>query len=554
MGLIPYRNVGSRGINFDLRANQLAPEEWTDARNVRFDNNRVIKDNAFRYVGETTPGLAPAVTPHFISLFRNPTEAFWLFAGLAAVYGFADTNDPAAPTDLTRVSGAYTTAVRDRWQSCMFNGVGILNNGRDAPQVWSPIALATPLIDLTNWPASYTARVIRPYLNFLVALDVTKSSGTRYPILVKWSHSADPGTIPTSWDETDPTNDAGEQILADGPYTLIDAEPLGGSLLLYTEQTTWAMTFIGGVYKFSFQKVFAQLGLMAQGCAVAFGNKHFVVTRDDVVVHDGHNFESVADKRVRKYLYDTIPAVAVDRTSNPVIDADAKLNVFVTPQYTRSEMWLSFPISGESIIRQALVWNWKFNTWTYREIPACYFAHSELPVPSSAGDTWDEDTSTTWDGESTLIWDDPSFVRFREKFYLARAEPTAAILEYNREVFTDQDEEAYRSYVERRGLIPIGLNRDGSLAESRSGIKFIKGLWLTINGSPGITIEVYIAAYDVPDAEPTFSGPYNYVVGTTDYIETYQTGRFFALRIEETDVNYWELIEYQLDIIPISER
>ena len=84
MTLIPYRNIGERGVNFDLRASQLSPAEWSDARNVRFDNERIIKANHFGYVPAV--GQFP-ITPYFLQQFRSPTDMYWAVMGLTKGYG-----------------------------------------------------------------------------------------------------------------------------------------------------------------------------------------------------------------------------------------------------------------------------------------------------------------------------------------------------------------------------------------------------------------------------------------------------------------------------------
>ena len=550
--LIPFRDVGSGGLNFDMRSNQLPVNQWSDARNVRFDNNRVIKANNFKLINDSNGVLVVPTEPYFIQQYRNPSEAFWILAGLADVWAVDDDESAAAITKITRAASQYTTISSDRWNGGMFNGVGVLNNGRDVPQVWSPVNLATLLQDLPNWPASYKAKVIRPYLNFLVAFDITKASGTEYPIMVKWSDAADPGTVPVTWDETDPTHLAGEQVLADGPFSIIDAVPYAGALYIMTEQTTWAMTFIGGQYVFSFQRIFGQAGTIAQGCAAPIKDKLFVVTRDDIILHDGHTLQSIADKRVRKFFFDQASIVTVDRSHNPVVEPNSIPGMFVVPHVARSEMWICYPVSGESTMAQALVWNWKYDTWTFMDLPRCHFAASELPAPESTGDTWDEDSVTTWDGETTQVWDDPSFLRYKEKFRAAMVSPAFNVAEYDRDRFTDVTGAAYRSYAERRGLAPIGLMYDQSVMNDKSAMKQIKGLWLTINGQTGAVLQVYIGGYDHPDDSPTEQGPFAYTIGTTDYLDVYMVNRFFSIRVEETTSNYWELTEYQLDIMKVS--
>jgi hypothetical protein len=265
---------------------------------------------------------------------------------LAKAYAFLGTTH----ADITNAGGDYTGDETDHWNGGVFHGIPVINNGVDNPQMWNLPGLGTALVDITAWPASTSAKVVRPFRNFLVALDVTKA-GVRYSRMVKWSHRADPDAMPDSWDETDATKDTGEQSLEEGEEELVDCATLGNSNYIYTEVAAWEQALIGGPSIFAFRKKFPSVGMLTQGCAGKFQRRHFVVTANDIVVHDGSQVQSVADGIVRKWFFANLSSSNFRQTR-------------VIPQHSNSEMWICFPSTGASAIDTALVWNWVFNSWT----------------------------------------------------------------------------------------------------------------------------------------------------------------------------------------------
>lgn len=216
MAFIPINLDGQMGLIRDIPGHLLRPNTWTDAQNVRMDN-RV----AGAMLGHIERYATPTIAPYKVFFIPGESNLFWVLVGLTDVI----VHDASSYTEITRVSGDYTGGESDRWNGGVLSGILILNNGVDDPQYWATAAAGTKLADLPNWPANTKAKVVRPFLNFLIALDVTES-GTRQPYLVKWSHGADAGAVPTSWDDADASLDAGEFDLGQTKDFLVDCLPL----------------------------------------------------------------------------------------------------------------------------------------------------------------------------------------------------------------------------------------------------------------------------------------------------------------------------------------
>src|SRR5262245_61859086 len=193
MSVIEIAVLRTIGLIRDQEGNYLPPEAWTYARNMR-----AVADGIERIGGQTQVFGTPGVAPHFAIPISTTSQTYWLYTSLTKGYVY----DGTTHTDITRVSGDYTAGNTRDWNGTLLGGVPILNNGSDTPQQWATLSPATKLTPLSNWPASTTAKVIRAFGPTLIALNLVES-GTSFPHLVRWSHPADPGTVPSSWDYTD---------------------------------------------------------------------------------------------------------------------------------------------------------------------------------------------------------------------------------------------------------------------------------------------------------------------------------------------------------------
>ena len=77
--------------------------------------------------------------------------------------------------------------------------------------------------------------------------------------------------------------------------------------------------------------------------------EHFVVSDGDIVLFDGQNIESIADKRVKDTIFNDIDSDNFDRT-------------YVVRDDKHHEIWVCYPSSGQSYSDKAAIWNWNDKT------------------------------------------------------------------------------------------------------------------------------------------------------------------------------------------------
>lgn len=510
MPVIKINDCGG-GVNVDLMPEELPENVWSNCQNMRF---RVGFAERFRGIGNIFS--TPSITPYYITAYGTQANRYWVHAGTQKVF----VDDGTTRTEITPAS-PFTGTLDDRWTGGTLNGVLVMNNGVDQPTYWGG-NVANDLATLTGWNANWRCKSMRPFKNYLVALNVTKS-GTAYPSMVKWSHVADPGAIPTSWDETDPTKDAGETDLAETPDRIVDACQLGDMLVIYKERSQYAMTLLGAPYIFRFQRLPGDSGILARGCVVNTPKGHVVLTSNDVVLFDGQQTQSIADSRVRDFLFTRLNKTTPERA-------------FVAMNPPTSEVLVCIPDFTSETCNIAAVWNWNTNTWGFRDLPSVTYGDAGQINTDAAFFSWESDTGT-WESDTTT-WSQTNYSPNEYRLIFAR---TTAISAYD--VDLQDAGVSVSSMVEKRAM---------TFGDPYS-TKMIRAVYPRIDAPAGTTVQVYVgAAMDAGDT-PTYSDPSPFVVGSQIKADAFSTiGRFMSIKFTCTDDAVWRIRSYDLDLVKMG--
>lgn len=515
--IIPVTDLGKFGLAPDVPYSELALNAWTDARNVRFREGGVEK-----FSGQAEVYSGVLYPPYFL----KKVSSIWVYAGLAKV----GATDGSSHANITRtVGGDYSATAIAGWTGAEIEGILVLNNGVDDPQYWSP-SLANDLAVLTAWPANTKCAAMRELKGYLVALDVTKTT-TRYKDMVKWSHKAAANALPSSWDETDETVDAGEWTLPDGGECL-DLIPLGDVGIIYKNFHTWRMSYVGGIRVFDFQRLFTSFGAVNKRCAIPFlKGQHVVFTGDDLVVHDTVNVRSVLDGKAKTLLRNTI-------------QSDRYNQAFVQVNYRAREVWLGYVERGYTLPNKALVWNWLHDTITLREIPGVPYIESDLVTANS--DLWSS-SSSSWESD-TGIWSDDATDLTQRHMLMCDPTNTKLLLADSSNTFNGT---AITAYVERRNL---GFPLKNGAPPDFTTEKLLRGIWPRIEGTSGGVVTVYVGSQDKVNGTITWDSGSSYTIGTSDFLDVLVAGRMFALKFQSTTNISWKLSGYDVDVKPIGSR
>ena len=514
---MPYKRVEvsrPRGINIDLSPYELPNEIWSQGNNIDFSNHRTNKA-----LGYSQVFTAPAVQPIIAMPWTDYNLPYWFYASETKVYR---TNGSINVNVTRQTAGAdvnYTGDYDDGWTGTTFNGVLILNNRQDAPQFYD--TATSKMKDLTAWPTGWTTGVVRPFKNYLIALDVKDDTGTAFPSMVKWSDAAPLGGIPASWDPVNPAVQAGYNILPDTAGRCIEGKALNDTFFIYKSDAVWAMQFIGGNFIFSFRKVFSDdTGILSRDCVTEFNGKHFVVGVSDIYVHDGTSKKSVIANKMARSFYTQINSEHVDK-------------VKCVSDVPNKEIWVYFPTvdSADGRANKALVWNWEVDDWSQRDlVNISYISTGVIADSPDDNYTWEYDNDG-WNTDTTN-WGENRFNPSRKSLFIVNYDDS---LFYKGNTGLTINGNDYYSYAERIG-IDFGDDQ---------GYKYINSITPHIVGEG--KVNVYVGTEHQQGSGIAWSQPQPFVVDQDYKVNFRESGRYIGVRFESASVNQWSLTGYTIE-------
>ena len=232
---LQIRDIGHHGVNSDLSPWELPPSALTSGLNYRVMNNTV---HTFGGYSVRTNFGVPIHHIQYVPA-ANPT---WLACGVntdSARDVFAWTGGPT--WDRITGSTAYTTQQDDAWQTDFLGRIPIVNNPGDAPRYW-PGQVTSNDLEIVPWDASnswadvgFTCKSIRAFRTHLIAMNM-REGVNEYPDKIRWSHPADAGFMPISWDPADPQYVANEVYLGGSGGAIQDGRPLRDAMAIYRDR------------------------------------------------------------------------------------------------------------------------------------------------------------------------------------------------------------------------------------------------------------------------------------------------------------------------------
>ena len=589
MAIIRTPDCG-KGINLDLTPEELSVGVWSDCQNMRF------KDGYASRFGGMAQIFGPAtVVPYWIAPYQTATKRFWVHAGtervfaddgatrteitrlaefaevdtmtrtsavlatiktkaahgrttgdIVSVYGatpagfnvesvaitvtgtdtftYALTTDPVNNASIVGrliLAGAaannFTGAIDDRWSGGAIGGILVMNNGVDVPQYWA--GDAKKLRTLPGWDSTERCQFLTVFKQYIIALGITKN-GTLNPNMMKWSTSATPGAVPTSWNEADLTLDAGEVDIAETPDLLVGAQQLGDVLIVYKQRSAYVVRLVGQPFIFQVQRLPGDYGMMFRGCVATIPDGHIVLASGDVVLNSGQGMRSIASGRVRKYL-------------NNNIDTTNYKRAFVTTNPQDNEVLVCYPKTGNDYCTEALVWNWKDDTWGKRQLRnATYGAVGQIDAISFA--TWDSDYES-WVVDGTT-WIEDEYAPNEARLLLSEQTRISAF-----DVSSSDD-----------GLTPLTgyIERTGMWLDDAQAVKLCRGVYPRIDAPAFADVKITTGAAMVADDIADWGSDVTFVVGDPNNngkADSFAQGRYLALRIESSEP--WRIRACDLDVV-----
>lgn len=382
MANLPLRNLGQVGVITDVNPYDLPPNAFSSASNVVFDDGKVQRAPVFKQmypairstlsyqdVGATFDSQtgfydsvegSPIANARFVGSYADPITGDTLFVcdSTGEVRSYPNGN-----MEFQQPGGTLVTN-ESAWSHAQVAGLSFLARAGMRPYVKNLKTSSSYQHLAGEWPSTDNCAVIRGYLDYVICLNVTKGT-TEYPTMVKWSnpieYSANPNLI--GWDPSNPNYIAGENVLGELTSPILDGLVLGTAFVIYTKDQVWTMDYTGSSLVFNFRKLFPSGGVVNTNCVVEIEGKHFVFGEDDIYVHDGTSKVSIADGRVRRYIYNTL-----DRSKRSVafVQYDSVSNLVFFCYSSKEDEAL---YKDTQYCNKAAIYNLKSETWSFMDLP-----------------------------------------------------------------------------------------------------------------------------------------------------------------------------------------
>ena len=476
------------GVITDIPAQEVEADNWSRVVNAVFQDDACKLAAGYRDMAGTL--LFP---PAYLIPNQQPSVFFWVYPSQAGIGAF----DGANHFDIT--PALYTGAGPGYWTAQNLNNLPIINNSIDPPLYWNgnPANICLPM---PGWPAGTTAGWMRSFKYMAIAGDIKGPAGD-FENQVLWSEAVDPGQVPQSWTAA-PDNAAGDNILAATPGSVVDGVALRDNFVLLKNHSMYLMSLVGGQFIFSFRKLFITTGVLTRNCAKEYKGKLFVFTDGDVIMTDGHDIVSIAERKVRRTIFNEM-------------SADYYQTSFMAIWPAEDELWCCYPTAGATVPNKAAVYNLITGHWGFRELPNVAFAQTGLITDDAAPRTW-ATMNEQWKA-ITWRWDETGLRAIADSLIMATPSPPQ-ILAVGEIDDTDP--------VIIQGIIA----KDSFPLEDWDNVKTITEIWPILVGQRGGQINVRVGS-QMRENDPITWGPSKpFVFGSGEKLSVNATGRLFSVQ------------------------
>lgn len=268
-------------------------------------------------------------------------------------------NQPTS-TGASDFSSEITQWSLDNW------GEDVLANRRGgAIYYWDADASTSPVraAIVTNSPTTVNSIIVSPNDRHAIALGTNEfgttasPSGTYNPMVVRWSNQEDYTNWTPSINST-----SGEVIIADGTK-IVGAKRSRNAINIWTDNSLWAMTFVGPPFIFNFAQLGTNCGLIAQHAAVDYDGRAVWMGYDNFYVFDGQVRSLPCT--VRRYIFDRLN-----------VDQKDKIFCGINSEF-KEVIWL-YPSTDSSECDSYVVWSPDENYWSYGESIFTTFADKHV--------------------------------------------------------------------------------------------------------------------------------------------------------------------------------
>lgn len=502
------------GLNLDIAPDQLPPSFISGGENIIPVTEGIAK--CFTLSGSQ---ISPLTEATHIGHFEDQSyESNWYILGNTE----AEYYDGIAYSDATPTVD-FTADILTPWSSVNFNGVIAVNNSND-PIHFLNVSNVFEIHAPVNGPPSFRFRRIGTFKSFLIGYGTSQAGGNFNDSRLVWSDQADPGTMPTDWAIGDPTSLSGSTIIA-SPGTILSGLELGDFNVIYKSDSIWSQRFVGGQFLFKFERRFANTGILSPESVGLFEDQHFVVTQNDIIVHNVFQKQSVADQKVREFFFNDLSTENWNLTRVIVNEG-------------MQEIYVLYPSRGSETLDKCLIWRWEHNSWGFKDISGLGIIASSIGnIVETPPDDWNSQDGP-WERDG--VWRADPNELFSQKVIFSRGQGVS-LAQVGIEGL--QFGEAMTSIIERQA-VPFGVSRNGERFQDYIKVKSIINIWVFAKTESPFQLEI-ITQEDI-DSDIVVSDPITFDVSAQRKASTMISGVLVGFRITTSAARFiLRKIEYE---------
>jgi len=495
------------GINRDKVPGDVGADWWTDGRNIIF-----IANETRRAPGEGKYGSIAFLIPDIrrIHYVDTGVQSWWIYCGDA---GVAVTNGTSS-YNITPVGWTPIASKNKVFSIGDLNGLPFVNHPEVGPFWWDGVP-ANVMKKLPDWPASWTARVMRAHKYFLLAGCIDTGAGLLEG-QVSWSSSADPGTVPTYWVPT-ATNDAGDAQFSHPSGEVVDMLSVRDQLFIAKNNYTGVMQYVGGQMVFETRDVFPSMGIFAPDCWVEANNLVYQFTGSaELVRHDATSVSNLLLGVLQDYV-------------RGQINYEYPSSVFLFRDDDNGQVVLAYPVGTGKACTEGISVEIQSLRPGIRDLPGIYDA--DYGVTTITLEDWDHDAQI-WDNDLTT-WNESASGYQPAKVVFAAG--TNGMVEQGK---TGQQIDPATGLLRD---MQAYVRRDGIDIDEMDFRKTFSGCRPRIKGAIGQVVKFQFGA-QASDSQPIELVPEaDFRVGQDDQVDFFCDGRLLTCQARSTTGTPWAL-------------
>ena len=274
----------------------------------------VINANTFAIDVATTSSVAQSSTGggtiHYLLTNGVDNAVAGLGYGAGSYNAGVSTVGGRAWNSPTSIGASDFSSQITQWSLDNFGEDVIANRRKGTIYYWDADASTTPLRAVkvsgatNSTPTTVNSIIVSPNDRHLIALGsnqfgtTASPTGTFDPLTVRWSNQEDYTNFVPSISST-----SGEVILTDGTE-IIGAKRSRNAVNIWTDNSLWAMSFVGPPFIFNFNQLGTNCGLIAPHAAIDYDGASIWMGHDNFYMFDGQ--VKNLDCTVRRFVFDRL--------------------------------------------------------------------------------------------------------------------------------------------------------------------------------------------------------------------------------------------------------